>query len=125
MLRPALLSLALTFATLPAFAQARPADCPQLDEQLAELLAGAKQRVGREADMRVEFDVDERGRARLVSVDGARNYRSAVRLAMDGVECRGGQPQRYVLTIRFEDPSTALARAPQGPASQALAQAPR
>jgi hypothetical protein len=115
-MKPRFLALAgLSILSSLALAQPAPtpsapfqsADCPQLDEQLPELLASAKQRVGRDGGVRVEFEVDAQGRARPIQIDGDRPYRSAVRLAMDAVECRPGRPQRYVLNIRFEDPPPA------------------
>lgn len=118
------LGLACTAARAqpPAAAPAQ-AVCPQLADQLSELLASAKQRVDREAQLRVEFEVDAQGHARLRALDGYRNYRSAVRTAVNSLDCQAGQPQRYVLNIRFEDPSTALARSAAPAASQALARA--
>jgi hypothetical protein len=120
-----LLSLLLPLLLLgsaPVFAA--PATCPQMADQLTELLAGAKQRIAREGDVRVEFDVDAGGHAQLVRVDGSRAYRAPVRLALDALECHAGDPQRYVLNIRFADPVTVLAAAPAPAASSTLAQAP-
>ncbi len=111
----------LLLAALPAFAaDAAPANCPLITEQLAEDLASAKQRVGRDGEVSVEFDVDATGRARLVGMQGTRSYRVPVRLAMEGLECRAGTPQRYVLNIRFADP---LPRAVAAAASATVAQA--
>ncbi|CAM3715344.1 hypothetical protein [Roseateles saccharophilus] len=99
-----LLPLLLTTAR-PAFAaDAGPAICPQIGEQLTEDLASARQRIGRDGHVRVEFEVDARGRARLVDMDGTRSYRTPVRIALDTLDCRAGTPQRYVLDIRFADP---------------------
>ena len=107
---------------------AAPAACPALADQLGELLAGAKQRSAHDGDVRVEFDVDARGRARLVALDGDRVYRSSVRTALDGLVCQAGEPQRYVLNIRFADPKSAPALAavarPLPAASSTVAQAP-
>jgi hypothetical protein len=108
----------LLLAAAPAFAA--PAACPQVDEQLAEYLAGAKQRIGFDGEARVEFDVDAAGRARLVAVQGARPYQAWVRNAVDSLECQAGAPQRYVLNIRFADPAP---RAVAAAASATLAQA--
>ena len=95
----------LLLAAAPAFADpAVPANCPQVGEQLSETLANAKQRVGRDGEVRVEFDVDAQGRARLVDMSGTRSYRAPVRIAMETLDCRAGTPQRYVLNIRFADP---------------------
>lgn len=114
--------LALLFiAAAPAFAA--PAPCAQLGEQLSESLASARQRVDRDGLVRVAFDVDAEGRARVVSVEGSRNYRTPVRLAVDSLECQRGEPQRYVLDIRFADLRPALAAAPASAASATLAQA--
>ncbi len=70
--------------------------------------------------MRLEFEVDAQGQARVVSMQGPRNYRTPVRIAVDTLDCDGGTPQRYVLNIRFEEPVRALAAA--SPASATLAQ---
>ena len=117
----------LLLAAAPAFADptgpsvGAAADCPLVGEQLSEALASAKQRVGRDGEVRVEFDVDARGRARLVHVNGTRAYRTPVRIAMDALDCRAGTPQRYVLNIRFAEPMSAAAMA--AAASATLAQA--
>jgi hypothetical protein len=108
----------LLLAAAPAFAD--PAACPQVTEQLTELLAGAKQRIGAEAEMRVEFEVDAKGRAHLLGMQGRRQYRVPVRIAMDSLDCEAGTPQRYVLNIRFADPVPPMAAAA---ASATLAQA--
>jgi len=92
----------LLLAAAPAFAA--PAECPQVKEQLTELLASAKQRIGSEGEMRVEFEVDAQGRAHLLTLQGKRMYRTPVRIAMDSLDCQAGAPQRYVLNIRFADP---------------------
>jgi hypothetical protein len=115
----------LLFATAPAFtlaftpAFAAPADCPQAGDQLSELLASAKQRVGRDGEVRVEFDVDARGRPQLVALAGTRSYQVPVRLALASLDCRSGEPQRYVLNIRFADPLAVLAAAPAASVAQA------
>ena len=111
----------LLLAAAPAFAA--PAACPQVAEQLSETLASAKQRIGHDGEVRVEFEVDAQGRAQLVALDGSRSYRTPVRLAMDTLECQRGTPQRYVLNIRFADPMTVLAAAPAPAASATIAQA--
>ncbi len=111
----------LLLAAAPAFAApASPASCPQVGEQLSEYLASAKQRVNADGEVRVEFEVDARGHARIVTLDGSRNYRTPVRIAVDSLDCQRGTPQRYVLNIRFADPMTMMAAAPA--ASVALAQ---
>ena len=110
----------LLLAAAPTFAFAAPAACPQVGEQLTEYLASAKQRVGFDGEVRVEFEVDARGRAQLIALDGSRNYRSPVRIAMQSLDCEGGTPQRYVLNIRFADPAP---RAVAAAASATLAQA--
>ncbi len=117
----AALSLALALIAAPALAdpaQNSPAVCPQVSEQFSELLASAKQRVGSEGAVKLEFEVNAQGRAELVALDGSRNYRSAVRSALPALECKPGTPQRYVLNIRFADPAPALPAA-----STAVAQA--
>lgn len=108
----------LLLAAAPAFAA--PSTCPQVAEQLSEALASAKQRVGRDGEMRVEFEVDAQGQARVVSMDGTRSYRTPVRIAVDTLDCDRGTPQRYVLNIRFAEPVRAMAAA--SPASATLAQ---
>ena len=110
--------LLLLLAAAPAFAA--PAACPQVDEQLSEYLAGAKQRIGFDGEVRVEFDVNAAGRAQLVAVAGSRPYQAWVRNAVDSLECQAGAPQRYVLNIRFVDPAP---RAVASAASATLAQA--
>ena len=113
-----LLLLAATFASSSAFAA--PAECPQVKEQLTEMLASAKQRIGSEAEMRVEFEVDAQGRAHLLSLQGKRQYKVPVRIAMDSLDCQAGAPQRYVLNIRFADP---VPQAMAAAASATVAQA--
>lgn len=108
----------LLIAAAPAFAA--PAACLQVSEQLSEYLASAKQRIGFEGEVRVEFEVNAEGRAQLVALDGSRLYRSPVRIAMQTLECQRGTPQRYVLNIRFADP---MPRAVAAAASATLAQA--
>lgn len=119
----------LLLAAAPAvFAQpTAPAHCPQAGEQLAEYLAGARQRIGQDGDVFVAYDVDARGRTRQVSVDGTRRYRTPVRIAVNSLDCEPGTPQRYVLHIRFADRAPTLAASPAAspaaPASATLAQA--
>lgn len=89
-----------------------PAACPQASEQLPELLASSMQRIGREGEVRAEFEVDAKGRVQPLWVDGHRLYRGQVRTALYSLDCKGGTPQRYVLNIRFSDPAPAnLAKA--------------
>lgn len=115
----------LLLAAAPAFAApATPAACAQAGEQLTESLASARQRIGQDGQVRVEFEVDAQGRAQVVSLDGSRNYRTPVRLAVDALDCQRGTPQRYVLNIRFAHPTSALAAASAPAASATLAQAP-
>lgn len=117
----------LMLAAAPAFAApanpATPATCPQVGEQLSEYLASAKQRIGADGEVRVEFEVDARGRAQIVALDGTRHYRTPVRIAMDSLDCQRGTPQRYVLNIRFADPMAMMAAAPASAASSTVAQA--
>jgi hypothetical protein len=87
----------------------RPAVCPAALEQLAELLASSQQRIGREADLSAEFEVDAQGRARALSVQGPRRYHSPVRIAVSSLDCQGGRPQRYALNLRFADSFSAKA----------------
>lgn len=109
----ALLTLAAALAAFTsALAQGAPASapaasCPQVAEQLSELLASAKQRVGRDGEVRLAFEVDAQGRARPVAIQGERQYLTPVRIAVDGLECQAGEPRRYVLNIRFQDASPA------------------
>ncbi|MFN3861688.1 MAG: hypothetical protein ACK4R2_09490 [Roseateles sp.] len=112
-----LLALLLVTA-LPAFAQS--ARCPTAAEQLSEYLASAKQRVGAEGEVRVEFEVGADGRAQPLSVQGERRYRTPVRIAMHSLECQAGTPQRYALTIRFVEP---VSRKVAATASVTLAEA--
>ncbi|MBL8279848.1 MAG: hypothetical protein JNL93_24495 [Pelomonas sp.] len=119
----ALLPLLLV-AAQPAFAQtADAARCPQAGEQLSEYLASARQRIGDDGEVRVEFDVDARGRAQLRSVDGTRRYLTPVRIAVDSLDCQAGAPQRYVLHVRFADRSPTLASQPASAASATVARA--
>lgn len=120
----------LLLAAAPAFAHpdapdapAEPAKCPQVAEQLAELLASAKQRIGYDGEVRVVFDVDAQGRARPAGLTGSRNYQTPVRLAMASLECQPGTPHRYVLNIRFADPMNLLAATPESAASATVVQA--
>jgi hypothetical protein len=101
------LFLALLLTTATAASAQTPAACPALAEQLSELLASAKQRIGRDGQVRVEYAVDAQGRAQLLTLDGERIYRTPVRIAMQDLQCSAGTPQRYVLNIRFADPSPA------------------
>ncbi|PND38263.1 hypothetical protein C1O66_12515 [Paucibacter aquatile] len=87
----------------------RPSVCPAVQEQLAELLASSQQRIGREADLSAEFEVDAQGRARALSVQGPRRYHSPVRIAVSSLDCKGGRPQRYALNLRFSDSFSAKA----------------
>lgn len=120
----AFLPLLLLAAALPTFAA--PAGCPQAGEQLSEYLASAKQRVGSDGEVRVEFEVGADGRLRIVELDGARRYRSSVRIAMQTLDCEAGTPQRYVLNIRFADPAPrAVAAAASATVAQATPPTPR
>jgi hypothetical protein len=116
----ALLLLA-AFNASPAFAA--PATCPQVGEQLSEYLASAKQRVGSDGEVRVEFEVNAKGRAQIVALDGSRSYRGPVRIAVDSLDCQRGTPQRYVLNIRFADPMAVMAATPASAASATVARA--
>lgn len=110
-------------ATLALFAGscfAQTASCPQAAEQLPELLASAMQRVGHEGEVRAEFEVNARGRVQAISVDGYRRYRAPVRSALESLECQGGTPRRYVLNIRFADPSPPNLAAVKAPGVVAL-----
>lgn len=91
----------LLLAAAPAFAA--PAVCRDAADQLSEYLASAKQRIDRDGEVRVDFEVDASGRARALSLDGSRPYRTPVRLAISSLDCERGTPQRYVATIRFAD----------------------
>lgn len=115
-----LLPLLLLTAAPAAFAA--PAACPDAGEQLTEYLAGARQRIRADGEVRVAFEVDAEGRARLLALEGSRAYRNPVRIAMQTLDCQRGEPQRYVLNIRFADslPVTAAAAA-----SATVAQAAR
>jgi hypothetical protein len=110
--------LLLLFATMPALAA--PATCPQAAGQLSEYLASAKQRIGFDGEVRVEFEVGADGRTRVIGLQGSRPYQAPVRIAMDSLDCQAGTPQRYVLNIRFADPATgAVAAAASAPLAQA------
>ena len=96
----------LLLAAAPAFAApAGPAACADINEHLTEYLASAKQRVGSEGEVRVEFEVDANGRTRLVGLQGSRPYLTPVRIAMSTLECERGTPHSYVLNIRFAEPT--------------------
>ena len=114
----AMLPLLLLLAAAPVFAN--PAACPEVGEQLSEYLASAKQRIGSDGEVRVEFEVDAQGRTQLIALDGSRQYRGPVRIAMSALECQRGTPQRYVVNIRFADPAP---RAMASAASATLARA--
>lgn len=98
-----LLTLALAKAAAPAFAT--PANCPAAGDQLADALDAAKRRVGRDAEVRVLFEVGADGRARLVNLQGSRQYQTPVRLAVGDLQCQAGTPQQYALDIRFAEPA--------------------
>ncbi|MBV8034365.1 hypothetical protein [Roseateles sp.] len=100
----------LLLAAAPA-AFAAPAACPEAGARLSESLAGAKQRIDRDGEVRVEFEVDADGSARLLALDGSRLYRAPVRNAVLALDCQPGTPQRYVLNIRFVDPAPPSAAA--------------
>lgn len=127
----ALLPLLLIAAAPAALAQTSPpARCAQAAEQLTEYLASARQRIAQEGEVRVAYEVNAQGRAQLLSVDGTRRYLTPVRIAVDSLDCQAGTPQRYVLHIRFAEPSPTLARAtppvaPAAPASVAQADTSR
>ncbi|MFG6463671.1 hypothetical protein ACG04Q_19005 [Roseateles sp. DXS20W] len=96
----------LLLAAAPAFATpATPASCPAAGDQLADALDAAKRRVGRDAEVRVLFEVGADGRARLVNLQGSRQYQTPVRLAVGELQCQPGTPQQYVLDIRFAEPA--------------------
>mgnify|MGYP006951336994 CR=1 FL=1 len=119
---PALLLL----AAAPAFAAPdQPATCPQAGEQLSDYLASAKRRINSDGEVRVEFDVDARGRAQVVSLDGSRPYRTPVRIAVSSLDCQRGVPQRYVVDIRFADRARVMAAAPAASATLAEASGSR
>ncbi len=99
----ALLTLPFLIATATAFAN--PATCPQAAEQLTEYLASAKQRIGFDGEVRVAFDVDAAGRPQPVALSGSRIYQAPVRTAVYSLDCQRGTPQRYVLNIRFAEPT--------------------
>jgi hypothetical protein len=104
--------LPLLLAAAPALAApSAPAACPQAAEQLSEYLASAKQRIGFDGEVRVEFEVGADGRARLVGMQGSRPYQAPVRIAIDSLDCHAGTPQRYVLNIRFADRTAAAVAA--------------
>ena len=112
----------LLLAAVPAFAApAPPAVCPEVAAQLTEYLASAKQRIGVDGEVRVEFDVDAQGRPQLVALQGKRRYQAPVRIALDSLDCQAGTPQRYILNIRFADPVPMMAASA---ASATMAQAP-
>lgn len=96
---------ALALSATPTFADA--AVCPQLAQDLPELLASAMPSVGSDGEVQASFDVDERGAVRSISLEGTRHYQSRVRTALESLECTGGTPQRYVLKIRFAAPTPA------------------
>ena len=84
---------ALSFSALPAMAQgpARAdilAQCPQLAEQLPEQLASIKQQVGTAGTMRVQLVQGADGVQRIESIEGPRAYRSRVKSALLGADCR-------------------------------------
>ena len=107
------LAVLATLALAAPAAFADTASCPQAAEQLPELLASSMQRIGRDGEVRAEFEVDAKGRVRPIAVDGHRRYSSSVRQALYSLDCHGGTPQRYVLNIRFAEPvpQAALAKA--------------
>ncbi|HEY4079760.1 MAG TPA: hypothetical protein VGM81_03620 [Burkholderiaceae bacterium] len=104
-----LTALALALCATPTFADA--AVCPQLAQDLPELLASAMPGVGPDGEVRASFDVDARGVVRSISLEGTRRYQSRVRTALESLECTGGTPQRYVLKIRFAAPTPSMTRA--------------
>jgi hypothetical protein len=104
-------ALALCAAAGPALAAPAPAACPLAAEQLPELLASAKQRVGHDGEVLAEFDVDGDGQVSRIRVDGDRIYRTPTRIALDSMECHGGTPQHYILRIRFADAGDAATAA--------------
>ncbi|MDM4766488.1 hypothetical protein [Pelomonas sp. SE-A7] len=108
----AVASLAFALFAPAALAQTvQPAHCPKATEELPELLASSMQRIGREAEVQAEFEVDAKGRVQPLTVDGNRRYRGAVRTALYSMNCHGGTPQRYVVSIRFAEPTAASASA--------------
>lgn len=61
--------------------------------------------MGRDGEVRVLFEVGADGRARLVNLQGSRQYQTPVRLAVGDLQCHAGMPQQYVLDIRFTEPA--------------------
>jgi hypothetical protein len=104
---------ALSFSAFTAMAQGPARDdilaqCPQLAEQLPEQLASIKQQVGTAGTVRVQLVLGADGVQRIESIEGPRAYRSRVKSALLGADCRSSTLQRQVLNIRFEDPAQPL-----------------
>lgn len=97
---------AMAILATSSAAHAEPASCPNVSEQLADMLDGAMKRVGREGELTAEFEVDARGQVQQPTVEGPRGYRWPVRMAVEMLDCQAGTtPQRYVVSIRFTDPA--------------------
>ncbi len=119
----ATLTLLAALGASPAHAE--PASCSKASEQLADSLDGAMRRVGREAELTAEFEVDAQGRVQRPMVQGERGYRWPVRLAVEMLDCQAGTPQRYVVSIRFTDPAHAAVQVKPPITIAVAASAPR
>ena len=119
----------LALAPLPAAAQARPAAsspvdvlgqriaadpprrdaskvCPALHAELPEALAGAWQRVGQSAVVRLRFTLEGSRVRDAVALDGPRAYHRHLRWALHDVSCASDRPgpQQFEIAVRFVDP---------------------
>lgn len=114
-MKPLLTLALLSTATSLALAQAPArhdilAACPQLAEQLPEQLASVKNELGREGTVRVQLILDARGLQRIESISGPRSYLPRVRSALQGLDCKPAEAQRFVLNIRFGEEGLPSAR---------------
>ncbi len=112
---PRSLAVITLIALLPLAATAQgPArhdilrQCPQLTEQLPERLAAAKNEIEVDALVRVQLVVGRDGLQRIESIEGPPRYRSRVRIALQGLDCRPAEAQRHVLNLQFGDATPSL-----------------
>ena len=79
--------------------------CPNIADELPEILASAWQQVGQPGTVRVQFTLDGDKVVAVTPTSGPRRYHRWVRSAMNDVTCRSdrAQVQAFQLDIRFVD----------------------
>lgn len=79
--------------------------CPQIEQELPEVLASAWQHVGQPGTVRVQFTLDGQRVAQVTPLSGPRRYHRWVRSAMQDVSCQADRQgvQAFQFDIRFVD----------------------